>query len=453
MSSFRFRRARGSSHRGRDDHPVLLTRVDERAARAARAIDEMSAPAPADEGRAWARIEAGLAGPHSRPGQQVRAGSWRRNVGFVAAGALVAAIAFALFWPRASTLSEQSGDLRAPPAIPPAARPPVPPVGEAPRVATADIEAPPGERPEPAPLATGVSVLSPGVRARMSRGGRATYFPATKTTTKTTTPTTTKLTTGASPYLLLEKGTVEIENGAVTRPDARAAEGPLEVRVAGWQLRGGGRFKVATHGRRVDVTVEEGEVTVWSSVRIVARVVAGERWASAPEAMATLPADTTSAAPSDASSHAASEPRDCLRLARDGVTAAAIACLESQSGDPGLTGELALLELARIRRDVKGDLAGAERLLAEHEKRFPHSGLATEARTGRIELLLRLDRPAEALAQAQHLADAEAIYWRAVSLAALGRRGEARDAFDEYLRRPDVQRRREARRARDELGP
>jgi len=67
--------------------------------------------------------------------------------------------------------------------------------------------------------------------------------------------------------------------------------------------------------------------------------------------------------------------------------------------------------------------------------------------------LLRLDRPAEALAEAQRLADAEAIYWRAVSLAALGRRGEARDAFDEYLRRPDVQRRREALRKRDELGP
>jgi hypothetical protein len=219
--------------------------------------------------------------------------------------------------------------------------------------------------------------------------------------------------------------------------------------VAGWQLRGSGRFKVATHGRRVDVAVEEGEVTVWSSVRIVARVVAGARWTSAPETMATLPADATPPSPSDAPP----ERRECLRMARDGVTGAAIACLESQSTDPGLTGELALLELARIRRDVNGDLAGAERLLAEHEKRFPHSGLATEARSGRIELLLRLDRPAEALAEAQRLADAEATYWRAVSLAALGRRAEARDAFDEYLRRPDVQRRREALRKRDELAP
>ena len=113
----------------------------------------------------------------------------------------------------------------------------------------------------------------------MSRGGRATYFPATEATTK------------ASPYLLLERGSVEIESGAVARPDARASDGPLEVRVAGWQLRGSGRFEVATHGRRVDVAVEQGEVTVWSSVRIVARVVAGSRWTSAPEATATHPAE------------------------------------------------------------------------------------------------------------------------------------------------------------------
>ena len=93
----------------------------------------------------------------------------------------------------------------------------------------------------------------------------------------------------------------------------------------------------------------------------------------------------------------------------------------------------ALLELARIRRDVKGDLAGAERLLAEHERRFPHSGLATEARGARIELLLRLDRPAEALAEAQRLADTEAIYWRAVSLAALGRRDESRACLERAL--------------------
>ena len=287
MSLFRRPRARGASHRGLGDEPLLLTSVDERAARAGRAIDQMFAAAPADEARAWARIEARLAGrlagrPDRRPNRRRhRAGSWLRGAGFVAAGALVAASAFTLFWPGGSTPGE-SGDLRSPPTI----APPAPPVGEAPSVAATGIEAPPGERPDPALLATGVSVLSPGVRARLSRGGRARYFPTTEATTK------------ASPTLLLERGSVEIESGAVARPDARALEGPLEVRVAGWQLRGGGRFRIATHGRRVDVAVEEGEVTVWSSVRIVARVVAGERWTSAPEATAPRPAEATPASPS-----------------------------------------------------------------------------------------------------------------------------------------------------------
>jgi hypothetical protein len=114
---------------------------------------------------------------------------------------------------------------------------------------------------------------------------------------------------------------------------------------------------------------------------------------------------------------------------------------------------VALLELARIRRDVKDDPAGAERLLADHERRFPHSGLAADARAARVELLLRLGRPAEALAEAQRLGGSEANYWRAVSLAALGRRDEARDALAEYLRRPDIQHRREAMRKQNELAP
>jgi hypothetical protein len=282
-----------------------------------------------------------------------------------------------------------------------------------------DADVPPGERPEAQPVATGTSVLSSGARARLSRGGRATYFAAT-----------------SRGYLLLESGTLELESRAGARP---AAERPIEVRVAGFQVRGGGRFKITTRGRRVNVVVEQGEVAVWSSVRMVARVVAGDRWSSAPAL----------AAPADAGG----EPRDCLRLARDGVNGDAIACLESQSAEPGLTGEIALLELARIRRDVKGDLAGAERLLSEHERRFPQSALAIEARSGRIELLLRLGRPAEALAEAQRLGGSEAIYWRAVSLTALARRDEARAAFEEYLRRPDIRRRREATRELDELRP
>ena len=148
-----------------------------------------------------------------------------------------------------------------------------------------------------------------------------------------------------------------------------------------------------------------------------------------------------------------SEARDCLRLARDGVTDAAIVCFEGQTAQPGLAGEIALLELARIRRDVKGDVAGAERLLAEHRRRFPHGALAAEARTIRVELLLRLGRPAEALAEAERLAGVEASFWRAVCLDSLGRRNEARRGYDEYLQHGDVERRGEATRKRGKLAP
>jgi hypothetical protein len=421
MSLFRRPSARGPSGASGRDQPTLLVREDERAARAVRAIDEMFAAPPADEPGAWARFQA------RRDGRQRGAG-WLRGAGVVAAASLAASAFF--LWRGREAPREQGEPLGSVPAI--AATTPAPvPAGaiEAPGAQTADADkdAPPSERPDAAPLAAGTSALSPGVRARLSRGGRATYFPA----------------KSAGAYLLLEKGTLMLESGAGARHDARAADRPLEVRAAGWQVRGEGRFKVAARGRRVDVVVEQGEVTVWSPVRLVARVVAGERWTSEPIAIAMTPAPS---APER-------EPRDCLRLARDGVTGDAIACLESQSAEVGLAGEVALLELARIRRDVKDDLAGAERLLADHERRFPHSGLAAEARATRVELLLRLGRPAEALAQAQRLAGGEAIYWRAVSLAALGRRDEARDAFDEYLRRPDIQRRREAMRKQNELAP
>ena len=398
---------RSSSPPGRAD-PSLLVRTDDRAARAVRALDEALAAAPADELRAWARLAPRLAG---RRGGARR---WLRGAGVLAAAAAVAIV----LWQGRTTVDERAAPQASAAIVAPAPSRPAADPDPHPRPLD---DAPPGERPEAAPLAAGTSALSSGVRARLSRGGRASYFPAT-----------------SRGYLLLEAGTLELESRAVGR---RAADRPMEVRVAGWQVRGDGRFKVATRGRRVDVVVERGEVAVWSSVRMVARVVAGERWTSAP-----VPARAdTSDAPGEA--------RDCLRLARDGVTGDAIACLESQSAEPGLTGEIALLELARIRRDVKGDLAGAERLLAEHERRFPASALATEARSGRIELLLRLARPAEALAEAQRLGGSEAIYWRAVSLAALGRRDEAGAAFEDYLRRPDIRRRREATRELDELRP
>ena len=66
---------------------------------------------------------------------------------------------------------------------------------------------------------------------------------------------------------------------------------------------------------------------------------------------------------------------------------------------------------------------------------------------------MRLARPADALAETSHLGGGEAVFWRAVCLAKLGRSMEAARGFDEYLARPEGKRRAEAERMRRELAP
>ena len=75
-----------------------------------------------------------------------------------------------------------------------------------------------------------------------------------------------------------------------------------------------------------------------------------------------------------------------------GATDRAIACFQEQAASGGLTAEVALLEIARLRRDVSGDLGGAERALDEYRRRFPRGTLSAEAGIARVELLLRLGR-------------------------------------------------------------
>jgi hypothetical protein len=385
--------------------PRPVARDGERAASAIRAVHEMFEVSPNEEPTAWTKLEARRhRRSHLLPLLLLGATA--------AAGAIVVAVV--------PIVGSRHADV-----VPPGAAP----------IATAENRAP-IKQPDPSPgaLPAGRSVLPGGLRAHLRGGGRAVWFP----------------TSAAGGHLVLERGTLEID-----------ADAPVDVRVASLRVDGSaGRFEIATRGDAVDVTVDKGEAAVWSSVRLLTRVFAGERWSSEPrppirgsstrghrtERPAATPPD-----PPEAPSAPAAEGPDCLRLARDGVTGAAIACFEGQSAQPGLTGELALLELARIRRDVKGDLSGAERLLSEHRRRFPHSALSAEARTIHVELLLRLAKPAEALAEAERLTGAEAIFWRAASLAGLGRRDEARRAFDDYLLRDGIERRGEAKRRRAEL--
>ena len=313
----------------------------------------------------------------------------------------------------------------------------------------------------PIVLRPGRSLLAAGVRARLAPRGAATV----------------RAGAGRSASVVaLQRGTLDIAiDPARAATGGAAGASPAarwQVQVAAYRLEAEpGRFRVAARAGRVNVAVKSGTLTIWSSRRLLATVVAGEHWTNL-AANGRLPADAfvaegneaggpaggrgpagdTDAAPEPAPAQPPAE-ADCARLTRQGAIDPALACFAREAAQPGLVGELALIELARIRRDVRGDLAGAEQALAEHRRRFPHGALADEATGSRVELLARLGRAAEALSEAEHLSGSEAIFWRAVCLAKLGRKVEAQQAFDAYLARPEGKRRAEAARMRADLGP
>ncbi|HYQ42031.1 MAG TPA: hypothetical protein VER11_08685 [Polyangiaceae bacterium] len=107
---------------------------------------------------------------------------------------------------------------------------------------------------------------------------------------------------------------------------------------------------------------------------------------------------------------------DCLSLARGGQTRDAEACFLKRAEGGGLGAEMALYEVARLRRDVLGDAAGALRALAEYRTRFPAGSLRREADMSQLELLVQLGRTDEALKQSEALLSSSASGERAVEL-------------------------------------
>jgi len=447
----------------------------EESERAARRLDEANAafaPTPGEQAVAWARLQDHWDGVRdARAGGPARASGLRWLLG---AGAL--ATLGAILW---LEIPRRPADVA---PLPLATRPsPAPLPGSGPTsVARAPTAAPvtpepgpgpavepsaPEDRPAPVALRPGRSLLAAGVRARLAPRGAA------------------SVRTGSRPFpsvVSLQQGRLDIAIDSA-RPGASGAQEPavtaprLEVQVTGYRIAADpGRFSVQARGQRVDVVVKSGKVAVWSSRRLLATVVAGERWTNLPAgqgaggaevaalAMGGGGEDARDDAGSDVAGAGAPPSRneppqapadapDCGRLTRQGAIDPALACFARAAEQPGLAGELALIELARIRRDVKGDLAGAERALAEHRRRFPRGALADEATGSRVELLLRLGRASEALSESEHIAGSDAVFWRAECLSKLGRRTEAAQAFDDYLTRPDGKRRSEAERMRAEL--
>jgi len=448
-------------------------RAANRLAEANRAFE----PAPGQQRAAWAQLQLAMEDrwrDHSaRLGRQrARRAGWRLLAG---TGALAAALGL-IVWGvvRSRATEDQAGTAIAHAVAPapdpgplpdPALRPAIEP---APELRPAPIAAPP-----PVALAPGRSWLAAGVRARLAPRAAAVVRPGPAP---------------ASRVVSLLRGRIDIDIAAAppsaevvpsgggetaapvpeANPTAQAEPAPsrVEVQVASYRFApDSGQFSVSARGEKIDVVVRRGKLAVWSSRRLLATVVAGQRWTNLSlrgsrtaatsgeiEGVAAVAVPAPDAAPGLEPATTADGP-DCARLTRAGDIDGALACFTHASERPGLVGELALMELARIRRDVKGDLAGAERALAEHRRRFPRGALSSEAAGARVELLVRLGRPADALPETAHLGGGDAIFWRAVCLAKLGRASEAARAFDEYLGRPDRKRRAEAERMRRELAP
>jgi hypothetical protein len=128
---------------------------------------------------------------------------------------------------------------------------------------------------------------------------------------------------------------------------------------------------------------------------------------------------------------------DCLALARDGQPHPAERCFVRRSQGAGLSAEMALYELARLRRDVLGDTEGALGALGDYRQRFPTGSLRNEVDVSRIELLARLERRQEALSASEQLLATPAGRERAAELRLLRGKvfrasGSLREAVAEY---------------------
>jgi len=93
---------------------------------------------------------------------------------------------------------------------------------------------------------------------------------------------------------------------------------------------------------------------------------------------------------------------NCLEEAGRDARAAEL-CFAQRATGAGLSAEMALYEMARLRRDVLRDALGALNALNDYRQRFPLGSLRHEVDITRIELLGQLGRSREALRESEAL--------------------------------------------------
>lgn len=250
----------------------------------------------------------------------------------------------------------------------------------------------------------------------------------------------------------------------------------------------GTRFSVVTSETQVDLNVSEGRVLVNTANGERTIVQAGGHWSTRNQAAAAqnvLPSAAPNARPElravpDGTSAKVSEISTCRNYVREGKPRVAQDCYLDAATGKGLSAEMALYEVARLRRDVLSNPSGSLAALDEYEARYPTGTFGPEVRIARVELLSRLGRYDEALkASGQELATPlgrsrepelrllrgnlmrdqkhdctaaiaeygqiesdpgprgdQALFAKAGCLRRLGSKSEAIDAYNRYLQRP-----------------
>lgn len=298
---------------------------------------------------------------------------------------------------------------------------------------------------------------------------------------------------GRGSSVALEDGRIELQ--VVHRPAERSFSvnaGPFRFVVVGTA------FTVSRRQDRVELEVTEGRVAVVRGTRTLASVTAGGWWAGEADDGTSRPRKDLPKAEIAPAPAVAPIPSACEELISGQRWRDAIECLETHGAQGrGPANDVAAYEAARLWKDAVGDLPRAARAFTSYRTRFPQGSLRVEASLSLLEILPRLARYQEALAEADrvlaepsaqpryteaHLvrgnvlrlglgdraraltdyraaaagtgrAADEGAYLSAVCLEELGRRDEAKQAFDRYLARAGSLRAIEAERHRRALDP
>jgi ferric-dicitrate binding protein FerR (iron transport regulator) len=170
----------------------------------------------------------------------------------------------------------------------------------------------------------------------------------------------------------------------------------------------GTRFSVTSVEARVDLSVLEGRVAVNYLSGPQVLVAAGGHWSSldnpkapgeeGPSAARAVKSATSAKADAvPAGVPAPSDLSDCRDQLNDGNAGLAERCYLKIAAGSGLSAEMALYEVARIRRDVLLNPNASLAALDEYQSRFGSGTLAPEVRMARVDLLSRLGRIDDAL--------------------------------------------------------